>query len=328
MTDTLPARDPGRAGLVGHRGRLRQRAGRPDGGVPRWPASEDVDPEDRTGQRDDDRHAGPDHGVRGAAGQHPDVSGRTPGRRRRRPRGPLPAAAPAAAAGDRPVGRFAWAGALGGPACSWCWPRCSACTLEGWVGLLALGGFMAGFVTLVARMKDRPPNDPARTTEPSSESTREDHRVSSETVEVRGHLIDSGVLSRVLDDILEYGGDYSIDKFEVGKTPVDESYARLTVKMEDDDDIARLVMRLQTHGVNPTDPGEAHAARGRAGRRLPGRLLLHDQPGDGGAPRRALGAGREPRDGLRHRRGRRPGPHHRGERRARPATSWSAAPAA
>src|SRR3954453_23876875 len=98
---------------------------------------------------------------------------------------------------------------------------------------------------------------PARTTEPSSESTREDPSVSSETVEVRGHLIDSGVLSRVLDDILEYGGDYSIDKFEVGKTPADESYARLTVKMENDDDIGRLIMRLQTHGVNPTTPGEA-----------------------------------------------------------------------
>jgi lysine-ketoglutarate reductase/saccharopine dehydrogenase-like protein (TIGR00300 family) len=81
--------------------------------------------------------------------------------------------------------------------------------------------------------------------------------VISETVEVRGHLIDSGVLSRVLDDILEYGGDYSIDRFEVGKTPVDESYARLTVKAENGADLARLVMRLQTHGVNPTDPGEA-----------------------------------------------------------------------
>ena len=81
--------------------------------------------------------------------------------------------------------------------------------------------------------------------------------MTSETVEVHGHLIDSGVLSRVLDDILEYGGDYSIDKFEVGKTPTDESYARLTVKSDTDDDLSRLIMRLQTHGVNPTDPGEA-----------------------------------------------------------------------
>ena len=79
----------------------------------------------------------------------------------------------------------------------------------------------------------------------------------SETVEVRGHLIDLGVLSRVLDDILEYGGDYTIDKFEVGKTPIDESYAKLTVRSEDSDVVARIVMRLMTHGVNPTDPGEA-----------------------------------------------------------------------
>ena len=41
----------------------------------------------------------------------------------------------------------------------------------------------------------------------------------SETVEVRGHLIDSGVLSRVLDDILEYGGDYSIDRSRSARRP-------------------------------------------------------------------------------------------------------------
>ena len=79
----------------------------------------------------------------------------------------------------------------------------------------------------------------------------------SETLEVRGHLIDSGVLSRVLDDILEYGCDYSLDHFEVGKTPLDESYIRLTVKAPEYDDLGRVVMRLQTHGVNMTEPGEA-----------------------------------------------------------------------
>jgi lysine-ketoglutarate reductase/saccharopine dehydrogenase-like protein (TIGR00300 family) len=79
----------------------------------------------------------------------------------------------------------------------------------------------------------------------------------SETVEVHGHLIDSGVLSRILDDILEYGGDYTIDRMEVGKHPGDPSYARLTVKAPDHEELARLVMRLQTHGVNLADPGEA-----------------------------------------------------------------------
>jgi hypothetical protein len=31
--------------------------------------------------------------------------------------------------------------------------------LEDWVGLVGVVGFVGGFVTLVARMKDRPPND-------------------------------------------------------------------------------------------------------------------------------------------------------------------------
>ena len=32
----------------------------------------------------------------------------------------------------------------------------------------------------------------------------------SETVEIRGHLLDSGALTKILDDIRDYGGDYVI----------------------------------------------------------------------------------------------------------------------
>ncbi len=79
----------------------------------------------------------------------------------------------------------------------------------------------------------------------------------SESVELRGHLIDSGILSRVLNDVLEYGGEYTIDKFDVGRTPLDESSACLTIKAADADEVSRIVMRLQTHGANLSDPGEA-----------------------------------------------------------------------
>jgi hypothetical protein len=47
----------------------------------------------------------------------------------------------------------------------------------------------------------------------------------SETVEVAGHLMDSGILGRILDDVREYGGDYLIDKFEVGHDAHDSSRA-------------------------------------------------------------------------------------------------------
>ncbi len=79
----------------------------------------------------------------------------------------------------------------------------------------------------------------------------------SETVEVSGHLMDTGLLARVLDDVLGYGADYRIDRMEVGKAHDDESQAKITVTAEDDDALQRLLMRLQTHGVNQIDPGEA-----------------------------------------------------------------------
>jgi lysine-ketoglutarate reductase/saccharopine dehydrogenase-like protein (TIGR00300 family) len=79
----------------------------------------------------------------------------------------------------------------------------------------------------------------------------------SETVELAGHLLDSGLLSRIVDDIGEYGADFTFDSFEVGRKPTDESRATVTVSAADTHALARVLMRLQTHGVNLVDPGEA-----------------------------------------------------------------------
>ena len=56
----------------------------------------------------------------------------------------------------------------------------------------------------------------------------------SETVEIRGHLLDTGVLSRCVDDVLSLGGDYVIEKFDVGRDHEDESYARIRIDTADD----------------------------------------------------------------------------------------------
>jgi lysine-ketoglutarate reductase/saccharopine dehydrogenase-like protein (TIGR00300 family) len=79
----------------------------------------------------------------------------------------------------------------------------------------------------------------------------------SKTIELRGHLIDQGVFARVMDDVLEYSGAYSIDRFDVGRHHTDESYVQLTVSAETAEQLERIVMRLQTHGANPIDPGVA-----------------------------------------------------------------------
>ena len=78
-----------------------------------------------------------------------------------------------------------------------------------------------------------------------------------ESVEITGHLMDHGILSRVLDDIREYGGDYTIDRFDVGRETDDPSHAVITVIAEDAEGLERLLMRLQTRGVNQVDPGVA-----------------------------------------------------------------------
>jgi lysine-ketoglutarate reductase/saccharopine dehydrogenase-like protein (TIGR00300 family) len=75
----------------------------------------------------------------------------------------------------------------------------------------------------------------------------------TETVHMHGHLLDSGILSKVLDDIREYGGDYVINRFDVGKDHEDESKVWLQVGTDEALQLQRLLMRLQTHGVNLVD---------------------------------------------------------------------------
>jgi hypothetical protein len=45
----------------------------------------------------------------------------------------------------------------------------------------------------------------------------------TETLEIRGHIIDSMLFTRILDQVLELRGSYEIERFDVGRTPVDPS---------------------------------------------------------------------------------------------------------
>ena len=79
----------------------------------------------------------------------------------------------------------------------------------------------------------------------------------TEVVQMQGHLIDSGALSRALDDILESGADYEIQDLVFGKTKNDESTARILISHEDDVALNDLLVRLQNHGVNPVETSDA-----------------------------------------------------------------------
>jgi lysine-ketoglutarate reductase/saccharopine dehydrogenase-like protein (TIGR00300 family) len=82
----------------------------------------------------------------------------------------------------------------------------------------------------------------------------------TETVEITGHLMDSGLLSRVLDDVRGYGGEYTLDKFDLGYDKDDPSTVRMTVGAEDEEALQRLLMRIQTKGANLVNPGTPEIA--------------------------------------------------------------------
>ncbi|MDQ4038608.1 MAG: TIGR00300 family protein [Actinomycetota bacterium] len=79
----------------------------------------------------------------------------------------------------------------------------------------------------------------------------------SEIVTVTGHLMDTGALARILDDVLEYGGDYRIDSLDLGREHKDASTAHISISSGEEELLARILMRLQVHGANQLDPGKA-----------------------------------------------------------------------
>jgi lysine-ketoglutarate reductase/saccharopine dehydrogenase-like protein (TIGR00300 family) len=72
----------------------------------------------------------------------------------------------------------------------------------------------------------------------------------SEVVEVEGHIIDSLILAKVLDAVVEAGADYRMVDVTIGRTNVDPSRARIEIVVDDDDVLSTLLAELQLHGAN------------------------------------------------------------------------------
>jgi len=81
--------------------------------------------------------------------------------------------------------------------------------------------------------------------------------MASEVVEVEGHIIDSLILAKILDVILDSGADYRLLDFDIGRTNTDSSRARFEVTTDDEDLLATLVAELHIHGANRVATGDA-----------------------------------------------------------------------
>src|SRR6266436_7048891 len=71
----------------------------------------------------------------------------------------------------------------------------------------------------------------------------------SEQIELRGHIIDSLILPKVLDEILTGGGAFTIREIKIGKQRHDASYASIDVFGPSPELVDGIVRRLRQHGA-------------------------------------------------------------------------------
>src|SRR5687767_8795602 len=81
-----------------------------------------------------------------------------------------------------------------------------------------------------------------------------------EEIEVRGHIIDSLLLPKVLDRILQMGGQFEIRECEIGTRRVDPSHAVIAVRADTHERVAEIVGDLLQHGAVPVHPEDARTA--------------------------------------------------------------------
>src|SRR3954471_22958029 len=78
-----------------------------------------------------------------------------------------------------------------------------------------------------------------------------------EEVEVRGHIVDSLLLPKILDRILQMGGTFEIRECRIGSRRVDPSYARIAIRAPSPTDLDAILGDLVEHGATAVDPEDA-----------------------------------------------------------------------
>jgi lysine-ketoglutarate reductase/saccharopine dehydrogenase-like protein (TIGR00300 family) len=73
-----------------------------------------------------------------------------------------------------------------------------------------------------------------------------------EEVEVRGHIIDSLILPKILDLITSSGGSFRIKKITIGQARTDASYALVEVQAKTEDELQEILAVIADHGAVST----------------------------------------------------------------------------
>jgi lysine-ketoglutarate reductase/saccharopine dehydrogenase-like protein (TIGR00300 family) len=81
-----------------------------------------------------------------------------------------------------------------------------------------------------------------------------------EDIRIEGHLIDSGIMSKVMDHIIGMGGEFETLEFSVGRTNEDPSVAVLRVRAASRVLLDQILLAVQEHGAVACEPSDAEYA--------------------------------------------------------------------
>src|SRR5574340_413609 len=89
-----------------------------------------------------------------------------------------------------------------------------------------------------------------------------------ETITLEGHLIDSDIMRRVFDKVVEEGGEFEVLEFRVGRRNDEPSFARIDVRADDPHRLDAILEGLRYLGAS-SDTGDAAMAAAEADGILP-----------------------------------------------------------
>ncbi|EHQ34274.1 ornithine cyclodeaminase [Methanoplanus limicola] len=92
---------------------------------------------------------------------------------------------------------------------------------------------------------------------------------SSREIELEGHIIDSGIMTRVYDKIIDMGGNFELITFDVGKKKQDISYARLIVTAESEELLEEILSELHRLGAKMPEVEDVALKAAEADRVVP-----------------------------------------------------------
>lgn len=78
-----------------------------------------------------------------------------------------------------------------------------------------------------------------------------------EEVEVHGHIIDSLLLPKILDRILQMGGQFEIRRCEIGPRRIDPSHAVIAIHADSNEKLDEILGDLVEHGATPVNQDDA-----------------------------------------------------------------------